>query len=408
MNQYRTATIPSFTIGEMKRMAKKQLSGKWLRLLPLMLIYTLLTTVPAVVIQLNSYMTQTSQLNSMLASEGSATSEMISDMLTSMQTSPAAGMTTFGLIASALALYTFLTAGAFSVSLSGLSLRILRNEPFSVRTIFAGFTQYGKAFIANLLVSIFSVLWALLFILPGSFFLGMGTVSGSPIATFLSFMVFTGLLLAAVIFLMRYQMTFFIAADEDCTGSECVSRSVRLMKGNISNFFLLQLSFLPWILLLCVPVGLAAGAAFTAVSASSSSAAIFPAVLAVIFGIVSLFGEMLLILYMQTASAVFYSGATGNFRSSGSGGQSMPEDKIPQDISGPSNTSGLQNPDTPKDAEPAALTGSRPSGGAKTSGTASAEPDTDSPSDSDSDSDETLSILESDDSLDHLYDEEEK
>ena len=54
MNQYRTATIPIFTIGEMKRMAKKQLSGKWLRLLPLMLIYTLLTTVPAVVIQLNS------------------------------------------------------------------------------------------------------------------------------------------------------------------------------------------------------------------------------------------------------------------------------------------------------------------------------------------------------------------
>lgn len=130
MNQYRTATIPIFTIGEMKRMAKKQLSGKWLRLLPLMLIYTLLTTVPAVVIQLNSYMTQTSQLNSMLASEGSATSEMISDMLTSMQTSPAAGMTTFGLIASALALYTFLTAGAFSVSLSGLSLRILRHRAF--------------------------------------------------------------------------------------------------------------------------------------------------------------------------------------------------------------------------------------------------------------------------------------
>ena len=142
------------------------------------------------------------------------------------------------------------------------------------------------------------------------------------------------------------------------------------------------------------PGGISRRRAFTAVSASSSSAAIFPAVLAVIFGIVSLFGEMLLILYMQTASAVFYSGATGNFRSSGSGGQSMPEDKTPQDISGPSNTSGLQNPDTPKDAEPAALTGSRPSGGAKTSGTASAEPDTDSPSDSDGDSDETLSILE--------------
>ena len=199
MNQYRTATIPIFTIGEMKRMAKKQLSGKWLRLLPLMLIYTLLTTVPAVVIQLNSYMTQTSQLNSMLASEGSATSEMISDMLTSMQTSPAAGMTTFGLIASALALYTFLTAGAFSVSLSGLSLRILTTRAFFCPYYFSPdlHSTEKPSHRQIFLASIFSVLWALLFILPGSFFLGTGTVSGSPIAAFLSFMVFTGLLLAA-------------------------------------------------------------------------------------------------------------------------------------------------------------------------------------------------------------------
>ena len=69
MNQYRTATIPIFTIGEMKRMAKTAI-GQVASPSASMLIYTLLTTVPAVVIQLNSYMTQTSQLNSMLASEG--------------------------------------------------------------------------------------------------------------------------------------------------------------------------------------------------------------------------------------------------------------------------------------------------------------------------------------------------
>ena len=79
-------------------------------------------------------------------------------------------------------------------------------------------------------------------------------------------------------------------------------------------------------------------------------------------------------LYMQTASAVFYSGATGNFRSSDetesaeyriSDGNEMTGDRA------------LRTPeDTASDREPV--------------------------------EDETLSMLENDDSLDHLYDEHEE
>ena len=146
MNQYRTATIPIFTIGEMKRMAKKQLKGKWLRLLPPMLIYTILTTVPAAVIQIYSYLTQSAQIDKILESGNSATSttDMISDVLISSQASQTGSLTILGTIASFLTLYLFLVSGPFSISFAELSLRVLRNESFSASTVFSGFHQFVR------------------------------------------------------------------------------------------------------------------------------------------------------------------------------------------------------------------------------------------------------------------------
>ena len=376
MNQYRTATIPIFTIGEMKRMAKKQLKGKWLRLLPPMLIYTILTTVPAAVIQIYSYLTQSAQIDKILESGNSATSttDMISDVLISSQASQTGSLTILGTIASFLTLYLFLVSGPFSISFAELSLRVLRNESFSASTVFSGFRQFGKGLVAYILVSVFSILWALLFIFPGSVFLGIATVSGSFMLTFLSLLVFFTLLIALVIFLMRYGLTFFIAADEDTTGSQCVSRSVQLMKGNIYNYFLLQLSFLPWIILLCIPAGVAASTAYTAASAQGGGSVLIPVIFTVVCGIITFAGSMFLMLYMQTASAVFYSGATGNFRSSDE------TESVEYRISDGNEMTGdraLRTPeDTASDREPV--------------------------------EDETLSMLENDDSLDHLYDEHEE
>ena len=152
--------------------------------------------------------------------------------------------------------------------------------------------------------------------LPGGILLGFGVASQSAFLTMLTFIAFFALMIAAIIFLMRYELSFFIAADDNYTAAETVKRSVQLMRGNISNYFLLMLSFLPWILLLCVPVMITAGAAATALGAASSTVTALAAVISVIFGVISLIGNAFLTIYMQTASAVFYSGASGNFRSS--------------------------------------------------------------------------------------------
>ena len=70
MNQPNTTTIPVFTIREIRRMARRQLSGRWLRALPAMLIYVLLVSLPGVFMQVGTYLT--SDLPAMLETAGSA------------------------------------------------------------------------------------------------------------------------------------------------------------------------------------------------------------------------------------------------------------------------------------------------------------------------------------------------
>jgi len=400
MNQNYT-TIPIFTIGEIRKMAKKQLKGKWRAVLPVMLVFQLLVTLPALILQLYSYNTEMSNLSAMLDSNLSA--GMSTGSSISLYTQIGAGSAGIAALTFAVWVYAFLTSGAFSVSLSALSLRILRNEPFSVKTAFFGFTQFTKSFITYLLVTIFSFLWMLLFMLAGGILLGFGFASQSAFLTMLTFIAFFALMIAAIIFLMRYDLSFFIAADDNYTAAETVKRSVQLMRGNISNYFLLMISFLPWILLLCVPVMITAGAAATALTAASSTVTALAAVISVIFGVISLIGNAFLTIYMQTASAVFYSGASGNFRSSAN--TSYEAASASQNFSGD-----LPHSDAHQSyADP--FTDSAQSDSVSSDAAAKGSGENVSPSVSQENTenhDDALSILENDDSLDHLYEDEDK
>lgn len=309
MNQPNTTTIPVFTIREIRRMARRQLSGRWLRALPAMLIYVLLVSLPGVFMQVGTYLT--SDLPAMLETAGSAgaSAARAAEGLTIGLSADT--VSHLSMMSSVLSLYIFITAGPFSLSLCSLCLRILRNRKYSTKTIFSGFSEFGKGFLTYLLVAIFTFLWTLVFMIPGSMVISAGIVAGSSFAIFLSSLLFFIIVIALVIFLMRYELAFFIAADEDITVREAVSKSVRLMKGNISNYFLMMLSFLPWILLTAVPVFFALVTFFLALTEGS---AVF-SVLSVVLTLVSVVCYALLTLYMKTTSAVFYSGITGNFRS---------------------------------------------------------------------------------------------
>ena len=417
MNQRNTTTIPVFTIGEMRRMAKRQLAGKWLRVLPAMLLFVVLVSLPSIVIQLDTYLS--GDFADML---GEYYGESVGSILP--ETVNIRGLHSLAFV---FMIYTFLTAGAFSVSLALLSLRILRNQEFSIKTVFSGFSEFGKSFLTYLLVTIFSLLWTFLFLIPGALLLSMSVITSSLFVSFLMSMLFFILMICLVIFLLRYQLAFFIAADEKGSAREAVSKSVRLMKGNVSNFFLLQLSFIPWILLLMVPISIAMYAFFSAVTGGSA----LYSVLSLVFTVISIVGYALLQIYMQTAAAVFYSGASGNFRSTSedadSSANAFSGESATSGISGISELSGTAPGGTSEAGGPADAVqngtseAGEPTGAANTQSGADGQPhqrinlqkeavsgSSDGVSPDRNSTDETLTLLESDDSLDSLYEEDEE
>ncbi|MBQ3922819.1 MAG: DUF975 family protein [Spirochaetales bacterium] len=120
-----------------------------------------------------------------------------------------------------------LLSGVIELGTVMLALEIIRTEKTEFNTGFKGFTQFGSACIAGLVGTIFIMLWSCLFIIPG------------------------------IIAAFRYSMTFYILADNpEMSGIDALNKSKEMMKGHKWEFFLLQLSFIGWCLLVPFTFGL--------------------------------------------------------------------------------------------------------------------------------------------------------
>jgi uncharacterized membrane protein len=100
-----------------------------------------------------------------------------------------------------------------------------------VGNVFKGFTDgnFLRGFLGYILMQIFIVLWSLLFIIPG------------------------------LIKSLAYSQTFFILAENgSISGNDAITTSRRLMDGHKVEYFVLGLSFIPWILLIMITFGIAA------------------------------------------------------------------------------------------------------------------------------------------------------
>ncbi len=313
--QSSTLTIPIFTIGEMRKMAKRQLKGKWLKLFPILLIYTIITVFPALIIQIRNYALNIQTLT-----------QTFGEMNTGFDTSslPAGFMDAMTATASHLSIpaqicwfLLLAVTGPLNISLAAISLKVLRNEPFSISTLFEGFHRFGKAFFAYILISIFSTLWTIAFLVPGAMIMIATLTSSSSIVSYIGIFIFLAVIIAAFIFLLRYEMTYFIMADDErCAALSAVRRSVKMMHGHLRNYFILRLSFLPCFLLLCVPIFIAIIALSAVITADNASSAAITlcAIIMAVAAVVVFIGSLFLTIYMQTSAAVFYSGASGNFR----------------------------------------------------------------------------------------------
>ncbi len=274
--------IQLFTMQQIKKIARMRLSGKWKKAIIPTIIYVILCLVPDSIINIITY-----------------------------DEFHIVGDTASVILAMIMFIYNLLLTGAFSVSIAALSLRIIRNEDFDTGIILFGFKKYGQSVVAYGLIFIFSTIWMMLFMIPAGVIMGLGMMSRSSVAILFSSAIFAILLFAAIVFLMRYQMTYFIVSDYGQVQAPlAVAESVRLMKNNAVPFVGLQLSFIGWALLTALPIAAASLLLFKAYT-SGTTILYLPAFIAAAAGIVAL---SLLLVYVNTADAIFFSGISGNFR----------------------------------------------------------------------------------------------
>lgn len=119
------------------------------------------------------------------------------------------------------------TGGPLRVGLSQYFLNFSKGKKPDYAELFDGFKVFAQAFVAFLLVSIFTFLWSLLLIVPG--------------------------IIAAI----SYSQTFFILADKKgVRAGEAIRRSKAMMQGHKWQYFCLYWRFFGWFVLCLLTFGI--------------------------------------------------------------------------------------------------------------------------------------------------------
>lgn len=125
--------------------------------------------------------------------------------------------------------FTIFTSGAFEFSLINLAKQARNNKTKpSVGGIFFGFKErYSQSLAVNVMVTIFTLLWSLLLIIPG------------------------------IIKSYAYAMSYYIALDNPGKSTlDCITESRKLMKGYKWRLFCLHISHIGWFILIVLTLGI--------------------------------------------------------------------------------------------------------------------------------------------------------
>jgi uncharacterized membrane protein len=130
-------------------------------------------------------------------------------------------------ITNILMLAVLLVSGAFALGFAGYFLKRIRGEEIALKNIFDGFKRFGSSLLLYFLFLLFSFLWSLLLVIPG------------------------------IIKMFSYSMSFYIFYDyPGISALDALKKSQIMMKGYKFKLFLLELSFIGWVFLGILPLGI--------------------------------------------------------------------------------------------------------------------------------------------------------
>ena len=128
------------------------------------------------------------------------------------------------------AIGALILTGPMTYGMNYVFLKLARDgQTPEIGNLFKGFSDdFGGTFLIGLMTSIFTLLWSLLFVIPG------------------------------IVKAYAYSMAFYVKADHpDYNWKQCIDESRAIMKGHKWELFVLDLSFLGWLIVgsLCLGIG---------------------------------------------------------------------------------------------------------------------------------------------------------
>jgi uncharacterized membrane protein len=124
-------------------------------------------------------------------------------------------------------LISLIVSGPLSLGIIIFSLSLSRNTNPHLEQMFYGFKRFKDALVAYLLTTLFTMLWALLLLVPG------------------------------IVAALSYTMTFYIMADdESISARDAIKKSKKMMNGYKWKMFCLDLRFLGWAILCIFTLGI--------------------------------------------------------------------------------------------------------------------------------------------------------
>ncbi len=180
-----------------------------------------------------------------------------------------------------------IAAGPATYGLELYFLKLFRGRDEGMKTAFEGFRNVLNSFVLYALISIFTLLWAMLFIIPG------------------------------IIAAYRYSMSYKVMADHpEYPPLMCIAESRRIMMGNKMKLFKLNLSFIGWAILASAPANYIVSPLIKETMMSVNTVEeLMKAAYEIQFPplvYLAMIPVCLLQVYIMTSSACFYDLAAGN------------------------------------------------------------------------------------------------
>lgn len=126
-----------------------------------------------------------------------------------------------------ISLVRFVLCGVIEMGFSQFLLNLYDGKECNIKDLFSKFHEFGRGFLQSLLRGIYTLLWMLLFVIPG------------------------------IVKTYSYALTpFIMAEDPNIKPNDAITLSRELMDGHKLDLFLLDLSFIGWHLLCLLTLGI--------------------------------------------------------------------------------------------------------------------------------------------------------